>query len=241
MSSAEAFAARLGLSFRDPSLLELALVHSSYLHEHPGRVTAHNERLELLGDSVINLAITEELFKRHPSDDEGTLTARRAAIVSTGGLARLAGRIELGEALMLGEGEAARSGRRRPSLLASGLEALVGAIYLDQGYAAASAWLLALAEDELAPDRPVATLKSPKSRLQELTQGEAAGRPVYRLVDASGPDHARTFRVEVLIEETVVGAGTGPSRREAEAAAAAAALARLEHERGGTGRDEGGR
>lgn len=241
MASAEAFAARLGLTFRDPALLEQALVHSSYLHEHPGRVAAHNERLELLGDSVINLAITEELYRRHPGDDEGTLTARRAAIVSTGGLARLAGRIELGEALMLGEGEAARSGRRRPSLLASGLEALVGAIYLDQGYAVAAEWLLALAEDELVPDRPVATLKSPKSRLQELTQGEAAGRPVYRLVDASGPDHARTFLVEVLIEDAVLGAGTGPSRREAEAAAAAAALARLDDERGDPGRGEGGR
>lgn len=228
MRSAEAFAARIGLSFRDPALLELALVHSSYLHEHPGGVAAHNERLELLGDSVINLAITEELYRRHPADDEGTLTARRAAIVSTTGLARLAARIEIGEFLLLGEGEAARSGRRRPSLLASALEALVGAIYLDGGYGTASTWLLALAEDELAPDRPVATLKSPKSRLQERTQGEAGARPVYRLLDASGPDHARTFRVEVLIDEVVAGSGSGPSRREAEAAAAADALARLE-------------
>src|SRR3954463_5522570 len=110
---------RLGLPVRDADLLEQALVHSSYLHEHPDAARGHNERLEFLGDAVVNLAISEVLYERHPSDDEGVLSARRAAIVSTTGLSRLAGRLELGDSLLLGEGEAARGGRRRPSLLAS--------------------------------------------------------------------------------------------------------------------------
>jgi hypothetical protein len=120
---AEAFAERLGLAVRDLDLLEQALVHSSWHHEHRDGARGHNERLEFLGDAVVNLAISQALYARHPADNEGYLSARRAAIVSTVGLARLAGRIELGGYLMLGEGEAQRSGRRRPSLLASTFEA----------------------------------------------------------------------------------------------------------------------
>jgi ribonuclease-3 len=126
----QAVAKRLGLPVRDLDLLEQALVHSSWLHEHPDAARGHNERLEFLGDAVVNLTISEALYARHPLDDEGALSARRAAIVSTAGLARLAGRIELGSFLLLGEGESQRSGRRRPSLLASSFEALTGALYL---------------------------------------------------------------------------------------------------------------
>lgn len=227
MRPAVRLAARLGLPVRDLALLEQALVHTSYLHEHPDSVAAHNERLEFLGDSVVNLAISESLYARHPADDEGTLSARRAAIVSAPGLARLAGRIDLGAALLLGEGEAERSGRRRPSLLASSFEALVGALYLDLGFAATRDWLVALAAPEIGADLPVGTLKSPKSRLQEYTQQRAGRRPVYRIVEASGPDHAKVFRIEVLVDGEVIGVGEGPSRRVAETAAAEAALAIL--------------
>lgn len=227
MRPGAALAARLGLPVRDLDLLEQALVHSSYLHEHPGSARAHNERLEFLGDSVVNLAISEALYARHPTDDEGTLSARRAAIVSSAGLARVAGRIELGDWLLLGEGEAARSGRRRPSLLASSLEAVVGAIYLDLGYPATRDWLVGLASDDIEADLPIGTLKSPKSRLQEHTQRRAGRRPAYRIVEASGPDHDKLFRIEVLVEDVVLGVGEGSSRREAETAAAAAALAAL--------------
>lgn len=231
MRPASGLAARLGLPVRDLDLLGQALVHSSYLHEHPGLVAAHNERLEFLGDAVVNLVVSEALYTRHPGDDEGTLSARRAAIVSTAGLARLAGRIELGAWLLLGAGESRRGGRLRPSLLASGFEALAGALYLDLGYEATRDWLVGLARPEIEADLPLGTLKSPKSQLQEYTQQRLGQRPVYRIVTVSGPDHARLFRIEVLVEDEVVGVGEGPSRRTAETAAAASALAAL------TGRD----
>jgi ribonuclease-3 len=222
-----AFAERLGLPVRDLDLLEQALVHSSWLHEHPDAARGHNERLEFLGDAVVNLTISEALYVRHPDDDEGVLSARRAAIVSTVGLARLAGRIELGQAVLLGQGESQRSGRRRPSLLASSFEALVGALYLDLGFERVRAWLVALATPELDLDAPIGSLKSPKSRLQEYTQRRSGERPEYRLLDASGPDHEKSFRIEVWVGGEVLGVGAGSSRREAETAAAAEAIERL--------------
>lgn len=223
MRPGAAVAERLGLSVRDPDLLEQALVHSSWLHEHPESAPGHNERLEFLGDTVVNLAISEALFARHPEDDEGALSARRAAIVSTTGLARLAGRIDLGQALLLGEGESQR-GRRRPSLLASSFEALAGALYLDLGFEAVRDWLWRLAEPELALEAPVVSLKSPKSRLQEYTQRTTGRRPEYRLIDASGPDHEKSFRVEVWVDGRLLGVGEGSSRRSAETAAAGQAM-----------------
>src|SRR3954466_9807857 len=134
MHPADALIERLGLPIRDRDLFAQALVHSSWLHEHPDAAAGHNERLEFLGDAVVSLAISEALFTRHPFDDEGLLSARRAAIVSTPGLARLASRLELGDALLLGEGEALRGGRRRPSLLASAFEAVVGSLYVQLGF-----------------------------------------------------------------------------------------------------------
>src|SRR3954454_2398780 len=201
---------RLGLPVRDLDLIEQALVHSSWLHEHPDAARGHNERLEFLGDAVVNLAISEALYARHPDDDEGALSARRAAIVSTTGLARLAGRIELGRYLLLGEGESQRSGRRRPSLLASSFEALTGALYLDLGYDVVRRWLQTIAEPELSLEAPVLSLKSPKSRLQEYTQRRSGERPDYRLVEASGPDHEKSFRID---DERLVAAVGGGGRR----------------------------
>jgi ribonuclease-3 len=223
----ESFAARIGLPVRDIDLLEQALVHSSWHHEHRDAALGHNERLEFLGDAVVNLAISDALYSRHPDDDEGYLSARRAAIVSTTGLARLAGRIDLGEALLLGEGEAQRSGRRRPSLLASTFEAVAGALYLDLGFETVREWLIGLAGPELIAESPIGSLKSPKSRLQEYTQRRTGQRPSYRLVDATGPDHEKSFRIEVWVDGELLGVGEGPSRRTAETAAAAQALDRL--------------
>jgi ribonuclease-3 len=223
----EAFAARIGLPVRDLDLLEQALVHSSWHHEHRDAAVGHNERLEFLGDSVVNLAISEALYVRHPDDDEGYLSARRAAIVSTTGLARLAGRIDLGQALLLGEGEAQRSGRRRPSLLASTFEAVAGALYLDLGFGPVRDWLVELAEPELSAASPIGVLKSPKSRLQEYTQRGSGERPSYRLLEATGPDHEKSFRIEVWVDGQLLGQGDGPSRRTAETAAASQAMDRL--------------
>lgn len=212
---------------QDLDLLDQALVHSSWHHEHRGRAPGHNERLEFLGDAAVNLAISDALYRRHPDDDEGYLSARRAAIVSTVGLARLAGRIDLGRYLQLGEGEAHRSGRRRPSLLASAFEAVAGALYLDLGQAALDDWLVALAEPELSAEAAIGTLKSPKSQLQEHTQRSSGERPSYRLLDATGPDHEKSFRIEVWVADTLLGVGEGPSRQAAETAAAAQAMDRL--------------
>ncbi|HET8786706.1 MAG TPA: ribonuclease III [Candidatus Limnocylindrales bacterium] len=231
MRPGHAVAERLGLPVRDLDLIEQALIHSSWLHEHPDAARGHNERLEFLGDAVVNLTISEALYARHPDDDEGALSARRAAIVSTSGLARLAGRIELGRYLLLGEGESQRSGRRRPSLLASSFEALTGALYLDLGYDVVRRWLQTLAEPELSLEAPVLSLKSPKSRLQEYTQRRSGERPDYRLVEASGPDHEKSFRIEVWVDGELLGVGEGPSRRTAETSAAAQAIEGIRAER----------
>jgi ribonuclease-3 len=224
MPSAVAFAAQLALPIRDPELFGQALVHSSYLHEHRAAAGGHNERLEFLGDAVVSLVISEALYSLRPADDEGALSARRAAIVSTAGLARLANRLELGAWLLLGEGESKRGGRRRPSLLASAFEAVAGAVYLDLGFEAVRDWIVSVAAPELASDAAVGSLKSPKSRLQEHTQRLAGERPAYRLAGVSGPDHERVFLVEVRVGGQVVGRGAGASRRIAETTAASAAL-----------------
>ncbi len=231
MRSAAALAERLGLPVRDLDLLEQALVHSSWLHEHPDEARGHNERLEFLGDVVISLAVSEALYAAYPTDDEGLLSTRRASIVSATGLSRLAVRIDLGSVLFLGEGEAQRGGRRRPSLLASGFEAVIGALYLDLGWERTRDWIQALAAPELANDAPGLLLKSPKSRLQEYTQRRTGSRPEYRIVEASGPDHEKLFRIEVWIEDRPLGTGEGPSRRVAETAAALQALEAIRRER----------
>ena len=227
MRPAAALAERLGLPVRDLDLLGQALIHSSYLHEHRDLAAGHNERLEYLGDSVVSLAISDALYRRHPEADEGVLSARRASIVSTTGLARLAGRLDLGDYLLLGEGESQRGGRLRPSLLASALEAVVGALYLDLGFERAAGFVTDLAALEITSDRPLGSLKSPKSRLQEYTQRLTGERPQYRLVDAVGPDHNKVFQVEVAVGGRAIGLGQGHSRRIAETAAAAKAIETL--------------
>jgi ribonuclease-3 len=221
---ADLLAEQLGLPVRDRRLLAQALTHTSWLHEHPGEAAGHNERLEYLGDAVVNLAISEALYARHPEDDEGVLSARRAAIVSSTGLATLATRIELGSFLSLGEGESGRVGPQRPSILASGFEALAGALLLDIGWEATRDWIIRTAAPEIDAGLAPAMLKSPKSRLQEETQRSTGGRPAYRVIEAAGPDHEKVFRVEVAVGGEVLGMGIGRSRREAETAAAAEAV-----------------
>ena len=241
MRPATALAERLGLPVRDLDLLQQALIHSSYLHEHRDLAVGHNERLEFLGDSVVSLAISDALFRRHPDDDEGVLSARRASIVSTAGLARLAGRLSLGEYLLLGEGESQRGGRRRPGS--------PGVCVRGRGRAR-STWISGSRKPpnswsrwptpELTSDRPLGALKSPKSRLQEFTQRLSGERPQYRLVDAVGPDHDKVFRVEVAVGGRVIGVGEGHSRRMAETAAAARAIEALRESPGDlAGRTEG--
>jgi ribonuclease-3 len=224
---ADLLAEQLGLPVRDRRLLAQALTHTSWLHEHPGEAAGHNERLEFLGDAVINLAVSEALYARHPDDDEGVLSARRAAIVSATGLSTLASRLDLGAFLSLGEGESGRAGRERPSILASAFEAIAGALLLDIGWEATRDWIIRTAGSELDAGLAPVLLKSPKSRLQEATQRASGGRPAYRVLEALGPDHDKVFRVEVSVAGEVLGMGVGPSRRAAETAAAAEAVAVL--------------
>ena len=222
-----ALAASLGLAFPDPGRLREALVHSSYPNEHPDAGLPSNERLEFLGDAVIAVVISDELHRRHPAEDEGQLTARRAALVSTDALARFARRIGLGPHLLLGEGADRAGARERRSVLASAFEALVAAIYLDLGIAVAHDWLLSVAGPELADPADAAAYLAPKGRLQMLAQAAHGQPPEYRVVALEGPDHARHFVIEVLVDGRVMGRGEGSSRRAAETRAAHEALERL--------------
>jgi len=223
-TSAVELADRLGLTFDDPAVLAGALVHSSYVNEHPEAGLESNERLEFLGDAVLSLVISEYLYQRYPHEPEGILTTRRAAIVSTSGLARISGRLAIGEALVLGQGAASSGERDRSSVLAGLFEAIVAAIFLDRGLDEARDFILGAAAPELHAELSAAALKAPKSRLQELAFAVSGHPPSYRIVSSEGPDHDRHFVVEVAVDGVVRGQGEGRSRREAETRAAEAAL-----------------
>jgi len=225
-AKATQLAARLGLVFNDLGLLQQALVHSSFTNEQSAR-TPSNDRLEFLGDAVISLVISETLFTRHPDADEGELTTRRAAIVSAAGLARIARRLDLGEFVVLGAGATLSGERARNSILAGAFEAVTGALYVEHGMEATREWLLAVSAPELDEELPVQKLKAPKSRLQEIAYAETGRPPHYRLLSSEGPDHERTYEVEVQLGGRVLGHGSGRNRREAETAAANEALSSL--------------
>jgi ribonuclease III len=227
MTPAAALAERLGLSFGDLALLHEALVHSSYLHEQPA-IGQSNQRLEFLGDAVISLIVSEELWRRHPTEDEGSLTTRRAAVVSARGLARIAQRLDLGSFVLLGQGADAAGERTRKSVLAATFEAVVGAVYIEFGFDRARDWLLAVAEPELAQRPDPATLKPAKSVLQETSYARTGHAPLYRLLSEDGPPHARHYTVEVLVGGETLGRGEGRNRREAETEAASVAILELE-------------
>ena len=231
MTSGDALqlAAHLGLPFTDLELLDEALVHSSHSNERPA-VGPPNERLEFLGDAVVGLVISEALFARHPTEDEGSLTTRRAAIVSARALARIANRLEFGDYLLLGQGATLAGEGARNSVLAGAFEALCGAIYLDLGMAQTREWLLEVCAVELEAQPSVDTLKAPKSQLQELAYSRSGRAPQYRLVSAEGPDHARHYIVEAMVDNEVVGRGEGRNRRDAETEAAREALVALDIE-----------
>ena len=218
----DALCARLGHRFGDESLLADALTHRSAR----GR---HNERLEFLGDAVLALVVADALYRRHPKLAEGDLSRLRAALVCGTSLAEIGAELDLGALLVLGGGELKSGGHRRGSTLGDAVEALIGAVYLDAGFEAARATVLALfaARLESAPD--LEALKDPKTRLQEWLQGRGHPLPVYTVIDERGEPHQRTFRVScACAEPVVVREGEGHSRRAAEQAAAEQVLAALE-------------
>jgi len=217
----------LGISFRQESLLEMAFVHSSYLNENPGFAGSSNERLEFLGDAILNFIVAEKLYKEFPELPEGNLTEIRASLVCRDTLAEIASSLKLGDWLLLGQGEEANGGRARPSNLANAMEALVGAIYLEQGLARARRFIFRQLKPRL--DKIKAGKRTPnyKALVQELVQGQKRPTPVYRLVETAGPDHSKQFTVEILVEGEVVGNGTGKSKKAAENQAARAAWEKL--------------
>jgi ribonuclease-3 len=227
-SPAALLAARLGLEVKHLFLYEQALVHSSYVNEHPDEGLISNERLEYLGDAVVSLIISDALWGSHPDEPEGALTTRRAAVVSTRGLARIATRMDLGSFLLVGQG-AERSGeRKRGSVLAAAVEAITAAAYLDRGLDYARKLFLEWAAPDLAGTERSDAVKPPKSRLQEHAFALSTRPPVYHVLSAEGPDHAKHYVVEVSIGDERLGRGEGRNRRDAESQAAVAALRALE-------------
>ena len=217
----------LGISFNDPSLLEQALVHRSYINENPGFALASNERLEFLGDAVLGLVVAERLYQDFPHFAEGEMTKLRAALVCRDTLTRIARTIRLGDHLYLGRGEEASGGRRKPANLARALEAVIGAVFLDQGSVTASDFILGLFSKELDKVASQGAGIDYKSQLQEFIQARGQPAPAYHVIEAAGPDHDKRFTVEVRAGDIVLGKGSGKSKKAAETEAARSALERF--------------
>jgi len=219
----------LSVKFHDMVLLQRAFIHRSYLNEVTEATDlADNERLEFLGDSVLGFVVSEALFARYPQFQEGALTNLRAALVKRETLSRLADQLRLGDFLWLGNGEEDSGGRTRQATLCAVFEALVGALYLDQGVQAVRDFLLPIVNAELYMIEATALDKDAKSRLQEWVQRELKTTPRYKEVESHGPDHDRIFVMQVTIKGKIYGVGRGRNKAEATQAAAAMALLRLD-------------
>jgi len=223
----EALGERLGITLTDPDLIRQAFVHSSFHNENPALVLGHNERLEFYGDAVISVVVSRLLYDRYPDEDEGFLTARRAALVNRDALAAIALDLGLDRYLSLGRGEAEAGGATRPSLLAAAFEALAGALSLSEGPHRSARALESLFADRLSATDAAAPPKSGKSRLQEWTQRRYGTKPSYELVATTGPAHDQRFRVSVVVSGRRLATGRGSSRQRAEESAADRALAKL--------------
>jgi ribonuclease-3 len=230
MNELTEFEGALGLVFSDKSLLQRALVHRSYLNEHPDFPLEDNERLEFLGDAVLGFVTGGYLYHRFPELAEGALTSLRSALVRREALAHFALGFDLGQHLLMSVGEASSGGRERPAMLCAAFEALVGAIYLDQGLAAVQRFVEPIVGPAATRILEEQSDKDYKSRLSEVAQGRLHHTPRYLTVSASGPDHARWFTVQVVIGETAYGEGSGPSKQQASQEAAREALRRIESE-----------
>ncbi len=230
--SIQEFLAATGMRFGDVSLLERAFVHRSYVNEYllegmEDQAPADNERLEFLGDSVLSMIVSELLFTRYPNRQEGDLTTLRAALVRRETLARFATKLDLGDFLMLGNGEEESGGRTRPATLCATYEAVLGALYVDQGLEAVRAFVTPVVEAELLQIERSALEKDPKSRIQEWVQDTFGRTPRYKTVASEGPDHDKLFTIQVSAGGIACGVGQGRSKQEAAQLAAAHALFRL--------------
>ena len=226
MSDLAAFQDRLGRKFQDEGLLRLALTHPSVAHE-ANIATAHNQRLEFLGDAVLQLVLTRALYENFPGFDEGPLTKARAKLVNRRTLAEHARALNLGAHLILGHGEATHGGRERPSALADAFEAVLGAIFLDGGFDAAREFILREFSPAFGTLSALPTIENPKGELQELLQERSPLAPEYQTISATGPDHDRVFECVVRHGGIELARGSGKSKKAAESDAALAALKKL--------------
>jgi len=217
----------LRIRFKNKALLEQALVHSSYINENPGLATGDNERLEFLGDAVLGFIIAEELYKRFPQFSEGEMTRVRSSLVSQDALSRMAKSIKLGDFLYLGKGEEGGGGRSKPANLSGALEALTAAIFLDRGLPVTRKFVLKLMAKKMGKALSQGVEADYKTKLQELMQAKRQLKPKYRVTEAMGPAHDRRFTVEVRVGDSVMGRGSGKSKKAAEAEAARIALDQL--------------
>ena len=229
LESPQEFNHRIGLGFKNQILLARALTHRSYINENP-HALEDNERLEFLGDAVLDFIVGAWLYHHYPEMAEGELTLVRTALVRTEQLAEFARQIDLGRAIRLGQGEIVSGGRMRNALLCAGFEALIGGLYLDQGIEAVELffepYLSRAVEKILVGGHP----RDPKSTLQEWTQARGMNPPVYQTIKESGPDHEKVFTVELRVEGQLQSAGRGTTKKEAQQNAARAALEKLTRE-----------
>ena len=222
------FEEKIGYQFHDVKLLEQALTHSSYANEcHLGK-HMDNERLEFLGDAVLEIVVSEFLYKKHPKYPEGELTRMRASMVCESTLAFCTKDLDLGKYLLLGKGEDQTGGRGRKSILSDALEAVIGAVYLDGGFASAKELVLRVVLNDIEHKQ---LFSDSKTILQELVQGKYGGSLVYRLVSEEGPDHDKKFLVEARIADVAYGHGIGRTKKSAEQEAAYETLLLLEHKK----------
>jgi ribonuclease-3 len=218
----------IGHQFKNADLLTEALTHPSLAHEKGNGANHHNQRLEFLGDAVLQLVLTDHIYKLHPDLPEGKLTQLRAHLANRHTLFRRALAIELGHHLLLGKGEEASGGRERLSNLADAYEALLGAVYLDGGIRAARKFIATQFRTEFTQMKQTTPRQNPKGRLQEFLQSRSPANPQYRVIRESGPDHNKYFEVAVEWSGQEIGRGHGPSKKQAEAAAAEAALTAMQ-------------
>ncbi|MDP2629758.1 MAG: ribonuclease III [Candidatus Harrisonbacteria bacterium] len=227
MSSTD-FQKSIGYRFKDKELLEQALTHRSYLNENPSWAKPHNERLEFLGDAILELAVTEELFNRFPDKPEGEMTSLRAALVNTVSLAEVGRSIEIDSVLKMSRGEKKDIGRAREAILANAVEALIGALYLDGDFKKAKKFILTFIVSRLDEVLRTKSYIDAKSALQEKVQAERKITPHYQVMKAEGPDHDKEFIVGVYFGQDFIAEGTGKSKHEAEVVAAQKALESME-------------
>ncbi len=227
IKAVEAFQALAGIPFKNPKLLETAFTHRSYINESRlsnDSSAEHNERLEFLGDAVLELAVTDHLFRSYPESDEGDLTSYRAALVNAVMLASIAEKLGVNNCLLLSKGESKDLGRARATILANAFEAIVGALYIDQGYEASSDFIVRHVISEMPAILLSGAWRDAKSAFQEFAQAKYGLTPKYETVRAEGPDHDKQFVVAVSVGEVVVAEGQGKSKQEAEQQAAEKAL-----------------